>query len=141
MNERQNLSGDDRIIGATSAALNSEGPGPQIMGADTLVGDNVVNTLGEDLGEIKEIMLDISSGRVAYAVLSSGGFLGIGDRLFAIPWSALKLDPANKRFVLDIAKERLKNAPGFDKDHWPSMADPSWASTLHDYYGSRPYWE
>src|SRR5687768_12284127 len=97
MTERQNLSGDDRIIGATSAALSSDGPGPQIMGADTLIGDNVVNTLGEDLGEIKEIMLEISSGRVAYAVLSSGGFLGIGDKLFAIPWSALKLDPANKR--------------------------------------------
>lgn len=141
MNERQNLSGNERIIDATSAALSSDGPGPQIMGADTLIGDNVVNTLGEDLGEIKEIMLDISSGRVAYAVLSSGGFLGIGDKLFAIPWSVLTLDPANKRFVLDIAKERLKEAPGFDKDHWPSMADTTWASTLHDYYGSRPYWE
>ena len=141
MDPRQNLSGNERIIGGTSAALDAEGPGPQLMGADTLIGDNVVNTLGEDLGEIKEIMLDVSSGRVAYAVLSSGGFLGIGDKLFAIPWSALKLDPANKRFVLDIAKERLKNAPGFDKDHWPSMADPTWASTLHDYYGSRPYWE
>jgi hypothetical protein len=86
-------------------------------------------------------MLDVPSGRVAYAVLSSGGFLGIGDKLFAIPWSALTLDADNKCFILNIDKERLKNAPGFDKDHWPSMADQRWATEVHSYYQRRPYWE
>jgi hypothetical protein len=85
-------------------------------------------------------MIDVPSGRVAYAVLSSGGFLGIGDKLFAIPWQALTLDTDNECFVLDVDKERLENAPGFDKDHWPSMADQRWASDLHTYYGTRPYW-
>lgn len=129
--------GGARIIGGERG----EGPGPYVMAADTLQGDDVVNAQGEDLGDIKSIMIDVPSGRVAYAVLSSGGFLGIGDKLFAIPWHALTLDADNKCFVLNIDKERLKNAPGFDKDHWPSMADQRWATEVHSYYQTRPYWE
>src|SRR3569623_2906303 len=68
------------------------GPGPQVMAADTLQGDKVVNPKGENLGKIEDIMIDVASGRVAYAVLSFGGILGIGDKLFAIPWHALTLD-------------------------------------------------
>jgi hypothetical protein len=111
------------------------------MDADTLIGDSVVNTAGEGLGEIKAIMLDVESGQVAYAVLSFGGFLGMGNKLFAIPWSTLTLDADEKRFVLNIAKDRLENAPGFDKDHWPAMADAAWATKLHEYYDVRPYWD
>jgi hypothetical protein len=74
-------------------------------------------------------------------VLSFGGFLGVGDKLFAVPWRALKLDTDNKCFILDVDKDRLRDAPGFDKDHWPSMADTQWASKVHSYYGTRPYWE
>ena len=116
------------------------GPGPDVMDANTLAGDDVVNAAGEDLGKIKAIMLDVAHGRVAYAVLSFGGFLGAGDKLFAIPWTALKLDPANKRFVLDTSKERLEVASGFDKDHWPRMADRDWAIELHNFYDIEPYW-
>ncbi|MCG2578723.1 PRC-barrel domain-containing protein [Dechloromonas sp. XY25] len=125
-----------KIVGGTPG----EGPGPEVMASDTLEGDDVVNVQGEDLGEIKDIMIDVRNGKVAYAVLSSGGFLGIGDKLFAIPWSALTLDANQKRFVLDVDKEKLKNAPGFDKHHWPSMADPTWAQQVHEYYGQRTYW-
>jgi sporulation protein YlmC with PRC-barrel domain len=117
------------------------GPGPDIMAADTLQGDKVVNVDGDDLGNIEDIMLDVRGGRIAYAVLSFGGVMGIGEKLFAIPWEALTLDADRECFVLDIDKERLKNAPGFDKDHWPSMADPTWASEVYSYYNSRPYWE
>lgn len=123
------------------AQYNSEGPGPQILSASTITGDQVTNLEGEDLGKIEEVMLDMASGRVSYAVLSFGGVLGMGDKLFAIPWDALELDAENKCFILDIEKERLKNAPGFDKDHWPAMADNKWATQIHSYYGSRPYWE
>ena len=130
--------GQARIIGGDTA---TGGPGPQIMAADTLEGDDVVNRQNEDLGKIKDIMIDVRSGKVAYAVLSSGGFMGLGDKLFAIPWSALTLDADRKCFVLDVDQERLKNAPGFDKDHWPSMADPTWASEVHSYYGQRNYWQ
>ena len=109
------------------------------MGAATLTGDSVVNHHDDDLGDIKEIMLDMRTGHVAYAVLSFGGLLGMGSKLFAVPWNALKLDPLNKRFVLSVEKEKLESAPGFDKEAWPNMADPSWQRDLHSYYGTKPY--
>lgn len=109
-------------------------PGPMVISASTLIGTDVFNQKGEDLGNLKEIMLDTHSGNVCYAVLSFGGFLGMGDKLFAVPWSALTLDTTNQRFVLDVELDRFKNAPGFDKDHWPNMADDSWAQSIHSYW-------
>ena len=111
------------------------GPGPLLMGADTLIGNDVYNTADESLGTIKELMIEMSTGKIGYAVLSYGGFLGMGDRLFAVPWQALKLDTQKKRFTLNASKDQLKNAPGFDKDHWPAMADTNWASGVHKFYG------
>lgn len=128
-----------QIVGETDTK--SPGPGPRVMAASTLEGDDVINRTGEKLGTIQEIMLDVPSGRIAYAVLSHGGLLGVGDRLFAIPWRALTLDTENKCFILDVAKERLSIAPGFDKDHWPAMADETWAHAVHRYFGQKPYWE
>jgi hypothetical protein len=116
----------------------SAGPGPALMGADTLIGDSVVNGAEEDLGDIKEIMLDMNTGQVAYAVLAFGGFLGMGEKLFAVPWQALHLDTVNHRFVLNVEKERLKTAPGFDKDAWPDMSDVNWAIEIHTFYGTDP---
>ena len=112
------------------------GPGPELMGADTLIGNDVYNLEGDKLGDIKDVMLDMRSGRVAYAVLSFGGFLSMGEKLFAVPWSALKLDTATKSFKLNVAKDRLETAPGFDQDRWPNMADPTWAQSIHAYYGT-----
>lgn len=122
-----------------SAAEDGQGPGPALMGADTLIGNDVYNHLDEDLGDIKEIMLDMRTGRIAYAVLSFGGFMSIGEKLFAVPWDALKLDTVNKRFTLNVEKDRLESAPGFDKDKWPDMADSSWIADIHAYYGTKPY--
>ena len=119
-----------------SGASSSPGPGPALMGADTLIGDSVVNGAEEDLGDIKEIMLDMHTGQVAYAVLSFGGFLGLGQKLFAVPWNALHLDTLNHRFVLNVEKDRLQNAPGFDADAWPDMSDVTWAQQIHTFYGS-----
>ena len=120
--------------------MSSAGPGPEVMGAYTLVGDKVSNAQGENLGKIEEIMIDMASGRVAYAVMSFGGIMGMGEKLFAIPWKSLQLDTANKQFLLNVDKERLKNAPGFDKNAWPRMADERWATEVHTYYGADPYW-
>ena len=124
--------------GKTSGAAGpdiKQGPGPELMGAETLIGNNVWNQNGKDLGEIKEIMLDMRSGHVSYAVLSFGGFLGMGDKLFAVPWKALTLDTKHKRFVLDVKEDRLEKAQGFDKDKWPNMADQTWAREINTYYG------
>lgn len=116
-----------------------QGPGPELMGANTLIGNDVYNLKNEDLGDIKEIMLDMRTGQVSYAVLSFGGFLGMGEKLFAVPWNALTLDTQNKRFTLNVEKDRLESAPGFDEDSWPNMADQSWAKSIHDFYGTKPY--
>lgn len=114
----------------------STGPGPALMGARTLIGDSVVNAAEEDLGDIKEIMLDMHTGQVAYVVLAFGGFLGMGEKLFAVPWQALHLDTVNKRMVLNVEKERLKQAPGFNQDDWPDLNDIAWANSIHSFYGT-----
>lgn len=111
------------------------------MDAATLAGDEVVNRSGEHLGKIKAIMLDVPRGRVAYAVLAYGGILGAGEKLFAIPWLALSIDAAERRFVLDAMKERFETAAGFDKDHWPRMADREWQAQIYDDYNIPRYWE
>lgn len=113
----------------------------RVLSASTLKGDKVVNNQGEDLGNIDDLMLDLEGGRIAYAVLSFGGFLGMGDKLFAIPWDAMTVDQENKQLVLNVDKNLLKQAPGFDKDNWPDMTDPAWGAELYSYYGYRPYWE
>ncbi|HVR73732.1 MAG TPA: PRC-barrel domain-containing protein [Planctomycetota bacterium] len=114
---------------------------PRVISSKTLVGESVENPVGENLGTIQDIMIDVSSGRIAYAVLSFGGFLGFGSKLFALPWSALKVDISRNIFVLEVPRERLEKAPGFDKDAWPDMADAVWARGVHSYYGVAPYWE
>jgi sporulation protein YlmC with PRC-barrel domain len=115
-----------------------KGPGPSLMGADTLIGESVVNTEGLSLGDIKEIMIDMRSGQVAYSVLAFGGFFGLGEKLFAVPWQAMRLDTVNKCFVLDVDKERLKTAPGFNSHAWPDMTDVAWANQIHAFYGTDP---
>jgi sporulation protein YlmC with PRC-barrel domain len=106
----------------------------KILSASTLTGDEVRNLEGEDLGKIEELMLDVPSGSIAYAVLSFGGFLGIGDKLFAVPWQALQLNEDEKCFILNVSKDRLKDAPGFDKSNWPDMSDPEFGGRIYDYY-------
>jgi sporulation protein YlmC with PRC-barrel domain len=111
-----------RIVGNAHLDDHS-GPGPEVMAASSFEGEAVINHQGETLGEIEEIMLDVRSGRIAYVVLAVGGLLGIGEKYFAIPWQALTLDTDRKCFVLDADKDRLKEAPGFDKQHWPHVAE------------------
>lgn len=106
------------------------------------MGDDVKNSQGEQLGQIEEIMLDVKEGRVLYAVLSFGGFLGIGDKFFAIPWDALTIDTQREEVIFDIDKETLADAPGFDKDDWPTTApeDDAWLVSVYEYYHYDPYW-
>lgn len=118
-----------------------DGPGPEVMAASTLDGTKVVTADGEHVGKISDIMLDVRDGRIAYAVLSEGGFLGMGTTLHAIPWSALTLNVDEKVLLVNLMADEIKNAPGFDKDHWPSMADPQWGASVHQYYRQQPYWD
>jgi sporulation protein YlmC with PRC-barrel domain len=114
---------------------------PNVLSSSSICKDHVKNAAGDDLGKIEDLMIDLHSGRIAYAVLSFGGFLKMGNKLFAIPWEALKLDATKKEFILHVEKSRLENATGFDKDNWPNMADATFGSALYRHYGFKPYWE
>lgn len=113
---------------------------PRTLSATTLIGDPVVNRAGEKLGKIDELMVDITTGRVAYAVLSFGGFLGLGDKLFAIPWSKLEADTDKHTIIFDVDKQQLESAEGFDKDNWPDFGEESFHTTTYGYWGETPYW-
>ena len=112
----------------------------RVLSAKTLIGDTIKNSQGENLGKLEEIMFDTTEGRIAYGVVSYGGFMGLGSKLFAVPWQAFRVDTDQHALILDVPKERLQNAPGFDKDSWPDMADRTWAESLHTHYGYRGYW-
>lgn len=107
------------------------------LSATSLIGDDVRNASGDDLGKIEDLMINTATGKVEYAVLSFGGFLGIGDKLFAVPLEAMRVDTDDKCLVLNETKERLENAPGFDKDNWPHSPDPKWNNEVRAYYNIR----
>lgn len=109
--------------------------------ASNIIGTPIANPKGESLGDIKEVVIDPNSGRIAYAVVSFGGFLSMGEKLFAIPFSAFEYNLSKNQYILDVSKERLEKAPGFDADHWPSMEDEQWNRDVYDYYDRSPYWE
>ena len=92
-----------------------------VLKASDLLGMNVEGIDGKKLGDIKDLVIDPEEGAVEYAVLEFGGFAGIGDKYFAVPWEALHLDHTNKKLSLDVHKKDLKNAPGFDKNNWPDL--------------------
>ena len=101
-----------------------------------LSGMNVKNHNGDELGEVKDLVIDVNSGKVVYAALSVGGVLGIGDKLFAVPWKAftLKHGEDEQHFVLAIEKEKFKTAKGFNQDQWPDVANKEWAADNEKFY-------
>jgi sporulation protein YlmC with PRC-barrel domain len=119
----------------------TSGPGPRQIPAAALAGLKVMSRSDEALGSISEVILDLARGRIAYALIACGGFMGLGERVFAIPWNALKRDLHRNCFVLDAEESAFATAPSFDKDHWPSEPDLQWHQRLHDHFHARPYWE
>jgi sporulation protein YlmC with PRC-barrel domain len=129
-------------VAAQTAAPQTTAKGTNLPRASKLIGTDVENGQGEDLGKIEDVVLDPQDGRVAYAVLSFGGFLGLGEKYFAVPWSALTAKAGeDDTLILNVDKEKLQNAPGFNKSNWPNMADRTWGKEIHSYYGVPPYWE
>jgi sporulation protein YlmC with PRC-barrel domain len=110
--------------------------GPQVKASD-IIGKDVRNPSNENLGEIDDIVVT-TNGRISYAVLSFSTLLGLNEKLFAIPWSSLKAGSDGKSYTLDIPKEKLKKAPGFDKKNWPDMADKQWSAGVDTFYGTPP---
>ena len=104
------------------------------LSGTSIIGTSVQNAQGENLGTVEDLMIDTSAGEVSYAVLSFGGFLGVGDKLFAVPLQAMRVNTQSEKLILDESKDRLENAPGFDKEHWPDNADTKWQSDVRSYY-------
>jgi sporulation protein YlmC with PRC-barrel domain len=117
----------------------ARGPGSRLSAATSFFARTVVDSDGEMLGSISDLMLDLERGRIAYAVVATGGIMGIGERLFAIPLSALR--PLGQQFALECKRAALETAPAFDRDHWPLTPAYLWHERVHAHYHSRPYWE
>src|SRR5665647_3319893 len=111
----------------------------QFLTASTIKGEKVINKDGEHLGKIEDLMIDLENRRVVYAILSFGGFLGIGDKHFAIPLEALSHRPNERDFTLDVSKDVLEKAEGFDKDNIPSNREA--IASIYTHYGYKPYWQ
>jgi hypothetical protein len=124
----------------TSTAGRTASGHTSLIAADRVEGTSVYNRAGESLGSIDEIMIDKISGKVAYAVMSFGGFLGMGERHHPLPWGVLKYDTDLGGYVVDLDKETLRNAPSYAKDEAFDFEQRASAQMLHDYYRIPPYW-
>ena len=113
---------------------------PRLLSASTMIGDAIVDSKGDPLGTLEEVMLRVSDGSIGYAVLAfEDGFLSNpfqANKLFAVPWSMMTLDTSRHCFILNVERERLEEAPGFDKDDWPDHAHPYWDSEVARYYAA-----
>lgn len=119
----------------------SERTPSRLMTVATLSGFLVRDRQSQDLGCFEELMIDAETGRIAYAVLSFGSFLGTGGKLWAVPWNALELNAEQRVFVLDADRATLASAPAFQEEKWPDFTDRAWGLQVHGHYGIRPYWE
>ncbi|MEW5744857.1 MAG: PRC-barrel domain-containing protein [Nitrospirota bacterium] len=110
--------------------------------ASKLIGMDVKNQQGEDLGNISDIIVNSFTGQIVYAIMEGDtGFLGVGDRNFAIPWKSFQPSVSGDELILNIDKERLSRAPYFTRNNWPNFADRRWEVDVYKFYGVSPYWE
>ena len=112
-----------------------------LISSDKVEGTAVYNHQGEKLGSIYALMIDKISGKVAYAVMSFGGFLGIGDRYHPLPWSVLKYDTRQGGYAVGLDRSVLEGAPTYSSAETPNWSDRRWGEQVHKHYGVRPYWE
>ncbi len=113
---------------------------PRTLSCGSIIGTSIKNRSGKNLGDIKEMMVNTNDGSIAYVVLSFGGFLGLGDKYFAIPFEAFSIDSKDENFILNVDEATLKNAPGFDKDNWPTAANAAFIDSVYNHYGYTPRW-
>ena len=112
-----------------------------LISSDKVEGTAVYDRGGEKLGSIHSVMIDKISGKVAYAVMSFGGFLGMGDSYHPLPWHVLTYDTGQGGYVVDLDRNKLEGAPTYGTSETPNWSDRRWGQQVHDYYGTRPYWE
>jgi sporulation protein YlmC with PRC-barrel domain len=113
-----------------------------VVSASKIIGETVVNRQSENVGKIDELVIDAKKNCIMYAVLSFGGFMGMGNKLFAMPWEAFEFSATENKLILNVDKEKLKAAPGFEKgDKWPDFKDKLWGESIYNYYNYTPPWQ
>jgi hypothetical protein len=112
----------------------------QVISASKVTGTDVYNTAGDHLGEVKDVMIDKRSGKIAYAVMSFGGFLGLGEQYHPLPWATLKYDTRQGGYVVGVTVDQLKSAPTYAANQKPAWDDRAYETRIHDYYKAAPYW-
>lgn len=109
-------------------------PHQEMYRSSKIVGATVRNADQRKIGVIKDLMLDSQRGEIAYAVISFGGVMGVGEKYHAVPWTALSPGENGRFYVLRADKETIANAPGFDKGKWPDIGDPKWNAEIDNYW-------
>lgn len=109
------------------------------ISAERVEGTDVYNTQGEHLGHIEDIILDKISGKVIYAVMAFGGFLGIGEKYHPLPWSLLKYDEGKEGYVVPLDRSQLEGAPSYNRDEL-RFGERQWDQSVYNYYNAPPYW-
>jgi hypothetical protein len=112
-----------------------------LIAARRVQGATVYNTALEKLGSVEDVMIDKGTGRIAYAVLSFGGFLGIGDRFYPLPWEKLSYDAELGGYVVDIDRDVLEGAPSYTDEATTEWNDKAWGRDVYAYYGVHPFWD
>jgi hypothetical protein len=113
-------------------------PDLSMISSEDVEGTTVFDPVGNEIGEIDHLMIDKVSGQVRYAVMSFGGFMGLGHSHYPLPWSSLKYDKEREGYVTNVTEQQLKNAPEFSDDSW---VDRDWEARVHQHYSASPYWE
>ena len=108
----------------------------RLISSEKVEGTSVENPQGENLGVIRDLMIDKISGEVAYAVLKYGSFLGMGGKLFALPWDVLEYDTQRSAYIIDLPEDQLRGAPSYPEDTQPNWSDPAWNRSVYNYYGA-----
>lgn len=116
-------------------------PSGHLIAAKQVQGTTVYSLALDKLGTVEDVMIDKRSGRIAYAILGFGGFLGIGDRLYPLPWEKLRYDPEMGGYVVDIDRSMLEGAPSYTSEDAASWDDEAWGRGVYSYYGVRPFWD
>ena len=132
MEQNKNYESDNRT-GMNHEGADANRPVSRLT-ASSIIGDSIENAKGENMGKIDNLMINLRTGHVEYAVVEFGGLLGVGKKLFAIPFQELKLNPEREVFILDRDKDYVRESPGFDPSHWPATNDHSYFDTVDGYY-------
>jgi sporulation protein YlmC with PRC-barrel domain len=134
MNQHQDLADNNASV-QNQEGSNANWP-VKTLTATSIIGDRIVNLIGEHLGKIKDMVVDLEGGCITYVVVEYGGFLGIGEKSFALPFKAIQLDQVNQRFLLNMDKELLKKAPGFGKNQGPALNSHEFFQDVGSYWAS-----